>query len=152
MDRIEVLEKIASEGNYVGEMEGMYHLVIWRHPVFGTLNGYIGVKRRHPLYRNMSINLSVHGGVTFTGKLNEEGFKKKFWYIGFDTAHSWDYVPILNDGLSSHYRDLGYVKQEVQKLLDQIKELEDPSYKPNYQREYKQAHKEKIRKANLLAK
>ncbi len=89
--------------------------------------------------------LKVHGGLTYSGKCQEDedghgichrpaaGEESEIWWIGFDTAHAWDYTP----GMAAHlagvlsrsmrgpsdyeiYRTLDYVQSEVRKLALQL--------------------------------
>lgn len=72
-------------------------------------------------------NVSVHGGLTYSGKLrrNRGGLERGLW-VGFDCAHSCDFVPKMASlSLSDHgqYRDLTYVIDETTSLAAQIKLL-----------------------------
>ena len=65
----------------------------------------------------------VHGGITFCGQGDE--YPEGRWWIGFDCAHAWDFVPGLpnlgsNVGAFSTYRDMDYVKRETECLANQI--------------------------------
>jgi hypothetical protein len=152
------------ESDFVDNFRENYHIVVSRHPEMGNLNGYVGVRRNHPLYgRGMDdkkiSRFWVHGGVTFAGKVTcLKGFKKNYWYIGFDTAHYGDLIPSLDDitakaGIPSQstigkrYKDIRFVSTETNKLLEQIMYVEraNPNFKPNYFKEYKRLHKEKVR-------
>ncbi|HDX9663255.1 TPA: hypothetical protein ROX91_001954 [Bacillus cereus] len=136
-----------------------YHLVIYRHPELGTLNGYVGVNRSHPWFglhydSSKVYDIMVHGGLTFSGK----NFKKKYWYFGFDTAHCMDIVPSIHRmmkeaGLESSFlfegqtlKDVNYVEKEIEGLLEQLQEAKAkrPDYKYNHVREYKRLRKIKI--------
>lgn len=61
----------------------------------GYANGYIGVIKGHPWYEKHhgSIECNIHGGLTFSGFWYidpEEGKLEEYWWIGFDTCHSYD--------------------------------------------------------------
>lgn len=81
-------------------------------------------------------NLLVHGGVTFAGKGNSSNiyhgihFEGRYW-IGFDTGHSTDICPGIEEQLEAHgfpmprfpgaqYRDWDYVKAQTEKLAQQL--------------------------------
>lgn len=52
-----------------------------------AMNGYVRVDGLHPAARaGFDADVNVHGGVTFS-----ERFPDGHW-VGFDTAHAWDYV------------------------------------------------------------
>lgn len=135
-----------------------YHLVIYRHPELGSLNGYVGVNRNHPWFglhydSNKMYDIRVHGGLTFSGKY----FKKKYWYFGFDTAHCMDIVPSIHRMLKESgleptifegqtLKDVNYVEKETEGLLEQLQEakVKRPDYKYNHVREYKRLRKIKM--------
>jgi hypothetical protein len=110
----------------------------------GALCGYVGVPEGHPLHGKdlqMDLNaLDCHGGVTFNracdpgGKVchvAQPGEPGHLWWIGFDCAHFGDLMPAHNASLASLglpqascgvYRDLEYVKNEVEGLARQLSE------------------------------
>ncbi len=79
----------------------------------------------------------VHGGLTFASACADtkdesrgichvaaEGRPPHVWWFGFDCAHSGDLSPghkfsVMSDGYE-RYRDVAYVKGEVEKLAKQI--------------------------------
>jgi hypothetical protein len=84
----------------------------------GYANGYVGVPKEHPWYGKhydeieSSYDISVHGGLTFAGKLKEDS--EDYWYVGFDTAHYRD---------NSHNCDKTYCENEVQSLKEQAEKI-----------------------------
>lgn len=96
--------------------------------------GYVGLEKSHPLhgvdYNDDRLNeVRVHGGMTYSEScggfvchIKEDG-SDETWWIGFDCAHSGDISPrhdsneIWNRGV---YRDMGYVKQQTERLADQL--------------------------------
>ena len=100
----------------------------------GALCGYVGVPKGHKRFRthyDSNYDLDCHGGLTYSDEcqhdichLSDEG--EHLWWLGFDCAHSGDYVPInavLGMGFRAHsYKNMAYVTQEVQKLARQIHE------------------------------
>lgn len=129
--------------------ETNYGCYIYRHPRMGHLCGYVDIPADHPLfgidYRNnifdMVIgNLEVHGGITFTGRLENFYNNKELpsyldelhdWLIGFDCNHVNDYAPFrpYDDSMliafDREYRDADYVANECKKLAKQLKALEN---------------------------
>jgi len=104
--------------------------------------GYVGVPEGHSLYDtdyNKLDNIEVHGGLTFSNynqRYDEAAGVQKYWYLGFDCAHSND---VLDTDTKVKYNvkdynyhvdypitcDLDYVKCEVKYLAKQIQELEE---------------------------
>lgn len=81
-----------------------------------------------PIGQSLNIDdISCHGGITYSGdhlpKAEPDG---KYWWIGWDYAHSEDYVDIAFNGI--HYRD-GGKKWTTQEMIDEclkvIKELKE---------------------------
>ena len=85
--------------------------------------------------------LEVHGGITYSNACHgdichipREGEPHEVWWFGFDCAHSGDVSPLmdktLNDlmperaeslrGYGESYKDLAYVKDEVESLALQL--------------------------------
>lgn len=119
-----------------------YKCIINRNP-FGSLNGYVqvpkGSKFREP--ENFE-KLNVHGGITFSGSLDEDE-PDDFW-IGFDTGHWDDIQPVhlaiedfktlelkkleaelksrIGDPLRKRatYKNLEYVSRECEGLVNQM--------------------------------
>lgn len=98
--------------------------------------GYVEVLPGHPLYEvdysdlyEDDIELSVHGGVTYSGQ-GKEGYPGdgKNWWFGFDCAHCGDQV--RREGLSlfrftdhDEWRDEEYVTGECEELARQLMEI-----------------------------
>lgn len=108
---------------------------------FGALCGYAAVAKGHPLYGQSydGTDLSAHGGLTYADKcagnichVPEPGEPDDVWWFGFDCNHAFDLAP----GMRAHmrkigaprsldpeydvYRDLAYVKEEVESLAEQL--------------------------------
>lgn len=102
----------------------------------GALAGYVGVPRTHPLYEsyydtaNWRLTTPVHGGLTYSGELKNMAVylpghypKVKWsWFFGFDCAHYLDYLPEMPE-LGGEYRDIEYVRDEVENLAEQLAEM-----------------------------
>ena len=112
---------------------------IMRHPEMGHLCGYIKLPQGHPWlkgalkkrwgkkrfskkYEQRHVgydfgpiqNLSVHGGVTFFGRIS----RGRGHWVGFDCAHYDDFVPSM--GFKGTYRDIEYVLAELRGLVSQM--------------------------------
>ncbi|HEY9155552.1 MAG TPA: hypothetical protein VIM69_10495 [Opitutaceae bacterium] len=96
--------------------------------------GYIRVPASHPMVPND--NLECHGGITWNQNkapwMNEED-KGWFWY-GFDCSHYLDLSPqdVFKDLFDQdswrreyRYKDLPYVKQNINSLAQQLRALEE---------------------------
>ena len=99
---------------WTDEATGLTCMVL-RHPTFLVLNGYVRLPKGSPLegvhYTDDTMSsVSIHGGITFTGKMVEEGKCVGFsdiyadsddgvnmdgHWIGFDTCHAGDYSPAM---------------------------------------------------------
>ena len=79
------------DGYYEKEYRG-YNYIVFQHPAFGHLNGYIELKEDD--YNIDVENIEVHGGITYKGSLF--GDKKKS-YVGFDCAHLGDLCPFTEE-------------------------------------------------------
>lgn len=96
---------------------------------WGNLNGYVGVPPGHELHGRYYSDddqwpeemPNVHGGLTYSGEW--EG-TDDYWWFGFDTTHAFDLQPnfpsIVSRGHTGTYRNLEYVKKEVEKLATYI--------------------------------
>jgi len=102
-----------------GTIEG-YDVVILRIPEALHLCGYVDVPLSHPAALvdwddwEKRPSFSVHGGVTYHRE------KDDFFRIGFDCAHLGDFSPGLNSRRDGIYRDMEYVRAEVESLARQL--------------------------------
>lgn len=119
---------------------------------FGALCGYVGVGPDHPLHGKEygEVDLRAHGGLTFSAPCQEDGKichipepgePDAVWWFGFDCAHSGDFWEVtygpqhpmvlkaphlfgadIRRRSGDVYRDIEYVKAEVNSLATQIEE------------------------------
>ncbi len=113
----------------------------------GNLCGYVKIPLELKLYEKKSdLDLNCHGGITFN-ELFEFGEEKQNW-IGFDCAHSCDYIPSIElfkktdpemikfkemfpypkefadiTLFNPEYRDMDYCIEECKKIVDQLIEM-----------------------------
>lgn len=114
-----------------------------RHSTLGHWCGYVGVQSGHSWYQQGydDVSADVHGGLTFAGDdltppQGVESYVAKLlrWWVGFDCGHSGDLAPAMllarrTIGLGSSgdvYRALPYVVAEVERLVQQAKEVAQP--------------------------
>lgn len=102
----------------------------------GHLCGYVKIPKRHSLYDKEWDNMDIdcHGGITSNQRHEEH-------WIGFDCAHSGDYVPSVEKfrkenkihelfpiqkefNMSPVYRNIEFVMNECIKIVDQLIEIE----------------------------
>ena len=89
--------KFREEGNSWTRNRGRYKLKINRHREFGSLCGYVGVMRGHPMwgktYQDDEVDLRCHGGITYSAScfpMERDNQTQDYWVFGFDTAHAGD--------------------------------------------------------------
>lgn len=137
----EVNKKLWPEGPWMNEphrMEwknGDLDCLAIRNKTMGFWCGYVGLKSGHPLYgKHYSdiLEIDAHGGLTYSdfcqGEIchfNDNQEEHKLYWLGFDCAHAWDQYPLSQEILGfkdelSMYRDLTYVKTEVENLALQL--------------------------------
>ncbi len=115
-----------------------YKCLILRHTELLHLCGYVAVPKGHPCYgkdherlpyRDL-LEVSVHGGLTFSGEGDGEHRPAGVWWFGFDCAHWGDLVPQIIELLDREpnefeaYKNFQYVRQETKGLAGQIAKLE----------------------------
>lgn len=91
----------------------------------GALCGYVRIPSNHVDYERsydgIDLTDGVHGGLTFSGRLEEH---KGYW-VGFDCCRGWDIAPAY-DGVkymannNAEYRDFAYVTEQVESLAMQL--------------------------------
>ncbi len=126
-----------------------YPCLMVRSALGGNWCGYVGVPPWHPFYKKDfgKLDLRVHGGLTYSAPCQGHichvagpGEPENVWWLGFDCAHGGDLSPrleavtteVLGYPLPSYfytsgfitYRDVAYVKKEVNRLALQIRRLD----------------------------
>lgn len=105
------------------ELDGL-NLAIRRHHSLGSLCGYVGVTADHPLFGNDYDDdfpgLRVHGGVTYSDDGDGDYLPSGWWWVGFDCAHSGDWVPAMDQYPGDTYKDWDFVQLQVVQLANQI--------------------------------
>ena len=111
----------------------------------GAWCGYVGLPPGHAFHGKHwdDVPVDVHGGLTFSGfcsghicHVPAKGEPEDVWWLGFDCAHAFDLIPAMSTFLTKDnhheldtghvyhtYRDLAYVKREVERLADQLVSL-----------------------------
>lgn len=127
-----------------------------RRTPYGHLCGYVGVPTGHKVFgiesehEDILRELNVHGGVTFSGKIESVNFfddsdddgtpvdlefmETSIWFIGFDAAHSTDFSPGFRNifsfswfsnldfpaGGEVSYKSFEFMKQQCTQLAQQL--------------------------------
>lgn len=129
---------------------GLPCLVVRNTHCTGSLCGYVGLPKSHPLYGKdyYTPDVEVHGGLTFAGECQEVqndcegichkvevGEDDKVWWFGFDCAHGGDLCPQMTAFKTKHgfdspmfgiygfyesYKDFDYVTNQVTNLAAQL--------------------------------
>lgn len=127
------------------EQETGYLCIIARCDL-GHLCGYIAVPEGHPYFGKSFFemrDIKVHGNVTLCAEINSShpnaALFQGLWIIGFDCGHAWDISPagdaVMGElnfmfdiaapmGIPKQYRNISYVKSEIEFLAKQLKALE----------------------------
>lgn len=118
------------------------------HKIDRTGWAYVGLPPGHRLHGRDCVSaedapaLDVHGGITYANAcagpichVPREGEPADVWWLGFDCAHAFDYVPGLYGPAERlrrlvgtmrrllTYRSLAYVRAEVESLAEQLRAL-----------------------------
>jgi hypothetical protein len=111
----------------------------------GALCGYVGIPEGHPFHGKAYSDvesvrdLRVHGGLTYSNAcaghichVARPGEPDNVWWLGFDCNHSGDMAPGMMAALRAcgadhlahrqwaSYRDIEYVRHEVENLAQQL--------------------------------
>lgn len=106
----------------------------------GIWKGFVGIPENHPFYLKtmddllkspdlLEIFFSIHGGLAGVGRLSVKykDFAKNLWWIGIETSHGSDLMPLLKMELNGDpdmakllsgqtYKDLRFIRRETNKL------------------------------------
>lgn len=115
---------------------GVPCLIVRNH--MGALCGYAAVAPGHPLHgRGYDVayevlSRGVHGGLTYADACVEGGHichvplagePADVWWFGFDCSHCGDHTPALGPCRGEQYRDVAFVRDEVESLAAQLAEV-----------------------------
>ncbi len=95
---------------------------------FLWLGGYVGLNSDHPHfgkhYRDIEVK-GVHQGLNFSGSGVGQRIKACLWWIGFVRVRPGVHVTGRMDNLKGGevYRDIEYVRVEVKKLAEQMRDV-----------------------------
>lgn len=117
-DKIKLEQEPKFNGNYIG-----------------LLCAAMGEEHKDNLY-SLDLAILVHGGLTYA-KESLAGIEKdlfgELWWFGFDTSHAGDLSPYQDEisirfsNYDDEYRDFEYVKEQTQKLAEQLQLLSNPN-------------------------
>lgn len=112
----------------------------------GVWKGFVGVSEGHPFYNlniddllknseAMEIFFSVYGGISGAGRLSSKykEIAKNHWWIGIETTHGGDLMPLLRMDTSDPdmakllsgqtYKDLRFIRRETNRLAKYLSKL-----------------------------
>lgn len=97
------------------------------HICGGYLNGYVRIPSDHPYYQKIyeDMEIDCHGGLTF-------GEYSDGHWIGFDCAHSFDFIP----SLEKFYREHPSCIEETERM-EELKEKLNIKNSPIFQKTYR---------------
>ena len=126
------------------EYKGFPCLMVRDMHVTGAWCGYVALPPDHPQFEKDSdkVDVDVHGGLIYSdhcqGDICHEpkpGEPDNVWWVGFDCANGFDFSPMMEATMKmvlgkpsqfmnsfQTYRDVEYVKKEVEDLADQLYE------------------------------
>jgi hypothetical protein len=127
-----------TEGNrkhWVDSATGLDCLIVRNH--LGALCGYVAVPEAHPWFGANYTELDdvdVHGGLTYCGacagdvchdaQKGDAVAHENVWWLGFDTAHYYDFVPgmpaFTQVNKAATYKNIAYMEAECTKLAAQV--------------------------------
>jgi hypothetical protein len=139
-------------GKWMNEPDFCY----WEHRQFpcltvrdmslGIWKGFVGISPNHIFYNKsiedilkkeemMEVFFSVYGGICFAGKLPSKykEYNQSLWWIGLETSHGSDYMPLLKLDLQDPdmvkisngqtYKDFLFIRKETNKLAKYISKV-----------------------------
>jgi len=120
-----------------------FSCAIVKHDVSKHLCGYVRIPEGHPLYHHdygVCGGVDVHGGLTFSGQPYNvvSGERLDGWWVGFDCNHYGDLNALSKRGrscwvasvlydASGVYRNSDFVRLELYRLTEQLREVGDAS-------------------------
>lgn len=119
---------------WVDPATGLDCLIVRNH--LGNLCGYVAVGPDHPLFEVYADEgqVDVHGGISYAAHCDNDPVEgvchlthddDPAWWLGFDTAHSWDLSPYQAKNhpdltFDTTYKNMAYVTAEVERLAEQL--------------------------------
>lgn len=130
---------------------------LMRRTDMGNWCGYVAVLPGHPVFEKNynDVDVNVHGGLTYAEHCHgsichvpKPGEPDNVWWLGFDCAHGGDVVPSyrrlykeiglsataftgFDDRLRERYRDVPYVRDQIEHLAAQLSALSKASPEPS---------------------
>jgi hypothetical protein len=115
--------------------QGMPCLIV-RASSTGALCGYVGLGKSHRYYAHrygeIDALFDVHGGLTYSDTCQghichvpKDNESDEVWWLGFDCSHCGDHSPRFSPLDHDTYKDIAYVKNEVEHLADQLVQVTD---------------------------
>ena len=118
-----------TEGDYtfVRDNNAPWTGIIYRNPITFTLNGYIGLPPGHKhwgkTYGDIDDEVPVHCGFTYASEDDNliRAKEGNHWWLGFDTAHSYDYMPLMPVASNpSQYKTEVWVRNQIIQIAREL--------------------------------
>lgn len=113
--------------------------LVIRDMSLGVWKGFVAIDEQHPFFEKqieelllipeaLEIFQDVYGGISATGRLppKYKEFAKNYWWVGIETTHGGDLMPLLKLDMSEPemskllsnqtYKDLHFIRKETNKL------------------------------------
>jgi len=126
--------------------EGELPCIALRDMAMGVWKGFVAIEEDHPFYgiavqdllskdEALEVFSNVYGGITMAGRLppKYKEYAKNYWWIGLETSHGADLMPLLKLDMSDpdmakmlssqSYKDLHFIRRETNKLAKYLIKL-----------------------------
>jgi len=152
------IEFFSKQGFPPGKWLNEPDLCYWEHKLpclalrdmgMGIWKGFVAVDGYHPFYGKsvdellkipeaMEVFFTVYGGISATGRLppKYKDYAKNLWWIGIETTHGGDLMPLLKLEVENQdmdkvlsgqtYKDLRFIRKETNKLANLLYKLKCP--------------------------
>lgn len=118
-----------------------YRCAMLRRDTKWIWRGYVGIGSGHPLFGADydDVDVSVHGGLTYSDNSLPNAEPDGLWWFGFDCGHAYDLFPAMQENVKQAmgdryddeydrqevWRDQHFTRKETESLAEQLKALEN---------------------------
>lgn len=133
--------KWINEPDYCEWVHSGLNCIAIRDMTLGVWKGFVGIEVSHPFYGKSiedllknndlaDIFFSVYGGICFSDRLPKKYKFDSKWWLGIETSHGGDFMPLLKlesqgpdmDKMLSGqtYKDFNFIRKETNKLAQYV--------------------------------